>query len=186
MALLKKETLWVKLCLFFMCLIVPHLAGASEDRFARLTNSGLLERAEEQGGWDVTVLPNAIEYACLDCEGEVTARMEIFTPYDAGGHASVRQRYVAERKQFCSELAASRDGRCVSFRDFRGRGPLHWFHATHETDTGRTFCISLLNQGFSGEPELIQMTIRAGEGARSPLQLSGFFMHHMARLTLWF
>ncbi len=186
MALLPKETLWVKTCLFLSCLIVPHLAWASDNRFARLTKSGLLDRAEERGGWDVTVLPNAIEYTCLVCDGEVTARLEIVAPYDAGGHASVRQRYVAERKQFCSELAASQDGRCVSFKDFSGRGPLHWFHAAHETDTSRTFCISLFNQGNSGEPELIQTTIRAGEGASSPLQLSGFFMHHMARLTLWF
>ncbi|MDE4146428.1 MAG: hypothetical protein P1U91_08110 [Pseudophaeobacter sp. bin_em_oilr2.035] len=186
MAFLPKETLWVKICFFLLSLIVPHLAWASEDRFARLTNSGLLERAEERGSWDVTVLPNAIEYACLVCDGEVTARLEIVAPYDAGGHSSVRQRYLAERKQFCSELAASRDGRCVSFRDFRGRGPLHWFQSVDETDAGRVIHISLFNREVGYEPELIQTTIHVGESATFPPQMTGLFRHHMARLTVWF
>ncbi len=130
-AVIRQTVVFVSFVVAVFCL-PSQPAHAEEDRFSRLTGSGLLQRMEASDDWDIAVLPEAIEYSCLSCEGSVVARLEIVAPYDPGGHKSVKQRYLAERRQFCADLVASREGRCVSSKETGWRG-LRGFLSVHET-----------------------------------------------------
>ena len=107
-------------------------AYARDDQFSRLTGSALFKRTKESDDWDITVLPEAIEYVCLTCDGPVVARLERAVPYGPGDHGSAAQRYRAERKQFCATLVAARDGRCVSHRTIGWSMVLHGFRFQYE------------------------------------------------------
>jgi hypothetical protein len=161
-------------------------AHAEEDRFSRLTGSSLFKRMEALGDWEIAVLPEAVEYSCLTCKGSVVARLEIVAPYAPGAHRSVRQRYLAERRQFCADLVALRQGRCVSFKKTRWNIVLRGFVSEHETASESVTEIVLFYWEYGLEREKIMTTIRAEKGANVPRQSSPPFMAHMARLTFLF
>ncbi|UWQ79599.1 hypothetical protein K3725_00900 [Leisingera sp. S132] len=168
-------------------LLLPQIVIASEGRISGLAASPLLQRMAEKGEWEARVSSEAIHYTCLTCVGRVKARLEVLAPYGTGSHASVWQRYLAERKQFCADLAASREGRCVSTeaKKLRG-GALTGFRSVHETDAYRVISIGLFYHEYGSGPELIHTTIQMDRGVELEHDPSSMFLHHMARPTIWY
>lgn len=161
-------------------------AHAEEDRFSRLTRSSLFKRMEASDDWGIAVLPEAVEYSCLTCEGSVVARLEVVVPYDPGEHKSVEQRYLAERRQFCADLVAAREGRCVSTEVTSWNHPLGGFLSEHETASERVTEIVYFYSEHRSEREKITTTIRVEKGAGLWRQSSPPFKAHMARLTFFY
>lgn len=153
---------------------------ARDDQFSRLTGSALFKRTKESDDWDITVLPEAIEYVCLTCDGPVVARLERAVPYGPGDHGSAVQRYLAERKQFCATLVAARDGRCVSHREIGWSMVLHGFSFQYELGHEEVTEMVFFYPDYDlGQVKLVTM-IHGEKGGRLP---ESFLKAHMARLT---
>lgn len=166
---------------------LPQIVIASEGRLSRLAASPLLQHMTERGDWIARVSTEAINYTCLTCEGPVKAKLEVFAPYGPGSHVSVWQRYLAERKQFCADLVASREGHCVSTEPKKLRGgALTGFRSIHETDVLRVISIGLFYNGYGSGPELIHTTIQMGNGVELEQDPRSMFLEHMAWPTVWY
>lgn len=182
---LRQTVVFVSFVVAVSCL-PSQPAHAGEDRFSRLTGSYLFKLMEANDDWDIAVLPEAVVYSCLTCEGSVVARLEIVAPYAPDMHATVEQRYLAERRQFCADLVAAREGRCVSTEVTSWNHPLGGFLSEHETASESVTEIVLFYWEYGLEREKIMTTIRVEKGANVPRQSSPPFMAHMARLTFLF
>ena len=183
----KRSPFWVLAAmLLLLALSFPWAAAplyARDDQFSRLTGSALFKRTKESDDWDITVLPEAIEYVCLTCGGPVVARLERAVPYGPGDHGSAAQRYLAERKQFCATLVASRDGRCVSHREIGWRMVLHGFSFQYELGHEEVTEMVFFYPDYDlGQVKLVTV-IRGQKGARLP---ESFLKAHMARMTPFF
>ncbi|MEP4035319.1 hypothetical protein [Pseudophaeobacter sp.] len=156
---------------------------ARDDQFSRLTGSALFKRMKESGDWEITVLPEAIEYLCLTCGGPVVARLERAVPYDPSDFGSVSERYLAERKQFCATLVAARDGRCASHREIGWSMDLHGFRFEYEL--GHEEVTEMVFFYLEHDVGLVKLVtvIRGEKGARLP---ETPLKAHMARMTPFF
>jgi hypothetical protein len=154
--------------------------SARDNQFSLLTGSTLFKHMKESGDWDITVLPEAIEYVCLTCEGPVVARLERAVPYGPGDYGSASQRYLAERKEFCANLVADRDGRCVSHRTIRWSMVLHGFRFQYEIGHEEvTEMVFFYPEYDVGQVKLVTV-IHGEKGVRLPDFL---LKAHMARMT---
>lgn len=174
----------VSMCLAGLFVSAPVSAFA--DQWSRLTRSSLLQHIEATGDWTVDVEADAIRYGCVTCDGYVEARLEVVSPYDSGVHGSVQQRYLAERKQLCADLVASRTGRCVALREIGWGMSLTGFAAEHETDLEKVTEISLFSWEWGVGPQLIKATVRVETTKAQEGYDLGFLTAHMARLSLFY
>lgn len=174
----------VSMCLASLFVSAPVSAFA--DQWSRLTKSKLLRQIEARGDWAVQIEADAIRYSCVTCAGHVEARLEIVSPYDGGLHGSAHQRYLAERRQQCVDLVASRTGRCAALREIGWGMSLTGFAAEHETVLEKVTEISLFSREWGVGPQLIKATVRVETTKAQERYDLGFLTAHMARLTLFY
>ena len=167
----------------------PALAG--DGRFDPLLNSRLFSQLEESGAWDVSVSETMLSYNCRQCGGEVRVTLEIVMPYAAGGFGTSVQRYLAERKAWCADLARRFLGRCTGFSVNRWHLTLEGFKASHEIgDWSVTELVFFYHNnryfGPASGPELIRGTMTLESGATPPDGTTSLLHAQMARLTAFY
>lgn len=86
---------------------------ADEGRLDQLIGFSLILNLEKDGVWQISNTATRVEYDCLECIGEVSAKLEIIAPYTAEKYGSLELRYLADRKAFCAQLVVQSSGRCL-------------------------------------------------------------------------
>ncbi len=165
-------------------LLVPKPGFAEENRVSRLAGSHLIKSLERDGNWTAEVSASRIEYTCLKCGGKVEAIVEVISPYTSENHASLGQRFLAERKLLCAQLTTLGTGRCVRTdpTGMRG-GALTGFRSDIEMTGRKEIEIAFFYHEEGLDPELIRATVVIESGAVLPQNSIEMFRWHMARLT---
>ena len=178
--------LWFSGLLLASWMLIAGAATAQENRTDVLSQSSLFEKLAADGVWDAEVSGSQIEYTCLTCDGEISARLEVIAPYDADVSATPQERYLTELRQRCSDLTAQRSGRCIGTREIAVRPSLRGFRSETEMPTHREIEVVFFyhDQIWPG-PELLKTTITISDSASLSEESVEMFMWHMARLTLY-
>ncbi len=166
-------------------------AFAEEGRFDILLDSPVMIQMQDTSDWRISFAENRLTYRCVTCAGKVGANLTVISPYDVGGFSSYEDRYIPERKIFCSNLVIQVEGRCYSFQHIRMRaGLLSGFRAGHVIDDRTMTEIVLFhNNRYFGDrfgPELIKASIWSEENVPLPDDFSEILMSHMMRLTVFY
>ncbi len=162
-------------------------ALANDNRLDPLLDSSLFSNFEERGEWKVSASDSEIHYECIKCSPKVTAKIEIFAPYNAENYINYRDRYLTERASFCAKVAQEFSGRCIETDEMSWRLALEGFRSAHEFDDQRvTEIVFFYRNRYFGSVrgmELIKGTIESSKDATVPDGTAEMLRWHMARLT---
>jgi len=150
-----------------------------------LAESYLIENLKRDGTWEVQFGAARADYRCLTCDGEIEVSIEVIASYTAGDFATLGQRYLAERRQFCAELVRQQAGRCLGTAPTRYRA-LKGFHSAQELAGRHVSEIVFFNHDREHGRELIRGRISMDAGTEPAGNLIEMFRYHMARLTLFY
>lgn len=167
-------------------ILFAQTSYAEGTRFGRLDGSYLIANMEREEIWSAEFNEAFIRYTCLECASPVTALLEAITPYTSEHYGSLSERYLSERKVYCTELVVSGAGQCLKTRPARMRGgSLSGFISEQDIASQREIEIAFFYHEREFGPELIRTKILLEDGAILPIDALGMFREHMAKLTIF-
>ncbi|MDC0656507.1 hypothetical protein N6L27_00675 [Leisingera sp. SS27] len=180
------KTHMLKYYAFVTYLCFGHISHAEGGPFRYLVDHYLIENLERDGDWDVTFLETRVVYECLKCAGSVKAEIEVFPVRGKENRADFHERYLYQRKLFCTNLVVKGNGRCLSTEARHMRvGALSGFRSSQIIENRREVETAFFSYDWDRQPIVMKATVSSDIEAESTFDILSTLEWHMRRLTMF-